>query len=79
MWLDEKILFFDGMHQTRASQISMDYSKYLEVLAEYKEKEFIHQRLRKLFEGSAKSGISADDWQVKVDKMFEIQFHWDTL
>ena len=31
MWLQQKVLFFDSMHQTRG-QAPMDYKEYLQVL-----------------------------------------------
>ena len=62
LWLQQKVLFFDSMHQTRG-QAPMDYKEYLQVLAEYKAKEEIHDRLRQLVEGNNQVGISPDAWR----------------
>ena len=62
MWLQQKVLFFDSMHQTRG-QAPMDYKEYLQVLAEYKAKEEVHDRLRQLVEGNNQVGISPDAWR----------------
>ena len=34
LWLQQKVLFFDSMHQTRG-QAPMDYKEYLQVLTSY--------------------------------------------
>ena len=81
MWLQEKVLFFDSMHQTRG-QAPMDYKEYLQVLAEYKAKEEIHDRLRQLVETNNQVGISPDAWReldTNWQKVAAQVRHWQWL
>ena len=81
MWLHEKVAFFDSMHQTRG-QSTMDYQEYMKVLAEYKEKEEIHERLRQLVEGNNQLGIHPDAWQeldTNWQKVAAQVRHWQWL
>ena len=81
MWLLDKIALFDTMHQTRG-QAPMDYKEYMKVLAEYKEKEEVHERLRQLVEGSNQVGINPDAWQqldTNWQKVSAQVRHWQWL
>ena len=81
MWLQEKIAWFDAIHQTRG-QAPMDYREYTRILAEYKQKEEIHERLRQLVEGSNHVGINAEAWQeldTNWQKVAAQVRHWQWL
>ena len=72
---------FDAMHQTRG-HAKMDYKEYMKVLAEYKEKEEIHERLRQLVEGSNQVGINPDAWRdvdTNWQKVAAQVRHWQWL
>ena len=81
LWLHEKVALFDAMHQM-GRHASIDYNEYMLVLAEYKEKEEIHDRLRLLVEGNNQIGMNPDAWQeldTNWQKVAAQVRHWQWL